>query len=136
MRTALRNLIEFGGDALKARKVDDKKWQKPLISKRVAGVLRKQALKEGTFGSFDSESGIGWDRKWDPVGQVGTITFKPPKGTIMQRTREGRALKIDLKMEGMDGKIDEHIKKLNDKKPKEFTFDVRYKRVIRLARKK
>lgn len=136
MRTALRNLIEFGGDALKARKVDDKKWHKPLISKRVASVLRKQAMKEGTFGSFDSQVGVGWDKMWDPVGQVGTITFKPPKGTKAQRTREGRALKIDLKMEGMDEKIDAHIKKLNDKKPQEYTFDVRYKRMLRLARKK
>jgi len=133
MRSALRHLINFGEDALKPKKIDEKVWRKPLISNRVAGVLRKQAVKEGSYGSFDNQTGIGWDRKWDAVGQVGTSAYKPPKGTKAERSREGRALKIEAKMEGMDDRIDEHLRKRTANRPP-IGFEVRYKRLIRRAR--
>jgi hypothetical protein len=135
MRSAVRHLINLGEAALRPKKVDEKMWAKPLISKRIANVVRKQAMKDGTFGSFNPQTGTGWDPKWDAVGQVGTDVLKPPKGNKQQRTREARAVKIDAKMVGMDERIDEHLRKRTDNKPP-ITFDVRYKRLLALSRKK
>ena len=64
MRSALRQLCRHGIEALRPQKVNDR-WRKPVISKRVAADLRKLALKSGTYGSFDVETGLGWDPTWD-----------------------------------------------------------------------
>ena len=64
MRSALRKLCKDGIEALRPQKVNDK-WRKPVISKRVAADLRKAAIRNGTYGKFDSETGIGWDPLWD-----------------------------------------------------------------------
>ena len=64
MRSALRQLCRHGVEALRPQKVNDK-WRKPVISKRVAADLRKLALRSGTYGSFDVETGLGWDPTWD-----------------------------------------------------------------------
>ena len=64
MRSAVRKLCQHGVEALRPQKVNDK-WRKPAISRRVAGDLRKVAIRSGTYGKFDSETGIGWDPAWD-----------------------------------------------------------------------
>ncbi|KAL7449533.1 hypothetical protein ACHAWC_002804, partial [Mediolabrus comicus] len=64
MRSAVRKLCQQGVEALRPQKVNDK-WRKPVISRRVAGDLRKAAIRSGTYGKFDSETGIGWDPAWD-----------------------------------------------------------------------
>ncbi|KAL7461125.1 hypothetical protein ACHAXS_001556 [Conticribra weissflogii] len=64
MRTALKKLCQHGVQALRPQKVNDK-WRKPAVSGRVAADLRKKAIRSGTYGSFDRETGIGWDPLWD-----------------------------------------------------------------------
>ncbi|KAL3757794.1 hypothetical protein ACHAWU_000435 [Discostella pseudostelligera] len=65
MRAALRQLCRHGIEALRPQKVNDKVWRKPAVSKRVAADLRKLALRNGTYGKFDVELGVGWDPAWD-----------------------------------------------------------------------
>ena len=64
MRSALRQLCRHGIEALRPQKVNDK-WRSPRISRRVAADLRKAAIRNGTYGKFDTETGIGWDPAWD-----------------------------------------------------------------------
>jgi hypothetical protein len=139
MRSALRKLCTHGIEALRPQKVNNK-WRKPAISPRVAADLRKLAIRSGTYGSFDSETGVGWDPLWDapkakpvPVtNESGEITFenkggnyggiqltllRPPKDTKRQRTREARALKIEKLVEGMDQRIEEFRLEKEAKKP-------------------
>ncbi len=68
MRAALRQLCRHGIEALRPQRVNtDTKiiWRKPAISKRVAADLRKLAIRNGTYGKFDPETGTGWDPAWD-----------------------------------------------------------------------
>mmetsp|Transcript_2709 Transcript_2709/g.6212 ORF Transcript_2709/g.6212 Transcript_2709/m.6212 type:complete len:176 (-) Transcript_2709:377-904(-) len=64
MRTALKKLSQHGVQALRPQKVNDK-WRNPAVSARVAADLRKKAIRSGTYGFFDRETGIGWDPLWD-----------------------------------------------------------------------
>mmetsp|Transcript_7435 Transcript_7435/g.16853 ORF Transcript_7435/g.16853 Transcript_7435/m.16853 type:complete len:171 (+) Transcript_7435:82-594(+) len=64
MRSALRQLCRHGIEALRPQK-NNAKWRPPVISKRVAADLRKMAIRNGTYGKFDTETGIGWDPVWD-----------------------------------------------------------------------
>jgi len=64
MRSALRQLCRHGIEALRPQKVNDK-WRKPKISRRVANDLRKLAIRNGTYGTFNSETGEGWNPLWD-----------------------------------------------------------------------
>ena len=73
MRSALRKLCQHGVEALRPQKVNDH-WRKPTISKRVAADLRKMAIRNGTYGKFDTETGVGWDPNWD--------TPHPKKGKL------------------------------------------------------
>ena len=100
MTVARRYLMEKGVEALRPQRVseDSKKWIRPLISRRKAAVMRKAAIADGTFGSFDTSTGIGWDPQWDvDVYHVrGNISaLRPPKGHKRERTRETRAQKIE-----------------------------------------
>lgn len=131
MRSAAKWLCRVGEEALKPQRVNDC-WRKPRVSKRIAGVLRKQAIKEGTFGSFNIETGKGWDPKWDSLRQTGTMELRPPKLHSRQRTREQRATKIDNLMEDMDEKIDAHYDKLKESRKKERTFENWYKDLSRV----
>ena len=119
MRAALRHLCNKGVEALKPQKVTTKAvqvadyvakpskeaWRRPVVSKRVANVLRKQAIQEGTYGSFDTTTGVGWDPSWDialyshryQVHRFGGI--QPNKKTSRARTREERAQKIEKNLE-------------------------------------
>lgn len=133
MRSAAKWLGRVGEEALKPQLVRDS-WRKPRVSKRVASVLRKQAINEGTFGSFDPETGKGWDPKWDSLRQTGTMQLRPPKLTKRQRTREQRATKIENLMEEMDEKIDAHYKKMKDNRTTERTFENWYKELSKVAK--
>jgi hypothetical protein len=109
MRAALRQLCKKGEAALRPS-FDEatNRWRKPAVSKRIAAVVRKHAVQDGTFGSFDPETGKGWDPKWDSVKQIGTMQLRPNKMTARQRSRESRAQKIEGLVEQMDDKIDEN----------------------------
>ncbi|KAL7488839.1 hypothetical protein ACHAWX_000229 [Stephanocyclus meneghinianus] len=137
MRSALRHLCQHGIEALRPQKVNNK-WRKPIISPRVAADLRKLAIRSGTYGQFDTATGIGWDPLWDapkakPIavkdangdsimvmkgGNFGGIqSIRPPKETKRQRTREARAQKIEALVAGMDQKIEEYRLEREAKKP-------------------
>jgi hypothetical protein len=129
MRSAVRWLCRYGEEALKPQFMENA-WAKPKVSKRVAAELRKQAVVEGNYGSFDSETGKGWDPKWDDLRQTGTMQLRPPKLTKRQRTRESRALKIEGLLDGMDDKIDAHYKKMREKRTKVRSFENWYKSLM------
>lgn len=136
MRSALRQLCTHGIEALRPQRVNDK-WRKAAVSPRVAADLRNLAIRSGTYGSFDAETGVGWDPLWDapkakPLavgdgdGNIllnkggnfrGIQSIRPPKETKRQRTRESRAQKIEALVEGMDKKIEEYRLEIEAKKP-------------------
>jgi hypothetical protein len=145
-RSALKKLSQHGGAALQPQKfvVGDEseqtnkleRWRKPKISKRVANVLRKQAVANGVYGSFDASSGIGWDPAWDvelekgrPGGQ-GRYKLRVPKQKTHQRTREQRAVNIEKKMEGMDERIEEYYQEKQAAKPAK-TFENTVKNLMK-----
>mmetsp|Transcript_27507 Transcript_27507/g.38715 ORF Transcript_27507/g.38715 Transcript_27507/m.38715 type:complete len:145 (+) Transcript_27507:150-584(+) len=134
MRWALRKLCEFGEEALKPQRVNNK-WRAPLLSKRKAADLRKKALRSGTYGVFDSTTGVGWDYKWDKPGQVGTMQIRPPKGHQRERTRESRAVKIEGFLDGMDTKIEEYYQQKMDRRPPK-TFENSVKALQQKRQKK
>jgi urocanate hydratase len=140
MRSAVRKLCQLGEDALKPSCVNNK-WRSPAVSRRVAADLRKQAQREGTYGTFDSTTGKGWDPQWDLkifptkiIGNLGTMQLRAPKTSKRERTREARALKIEATMETMDEKIEEYYIQRQQAKP-EKTFENHFKRLSRQKRK-
>ena len=143
-RSALKKLSQHGVDALMPKLIvhDDvgkQNWRPPLISNRVANVLRKQAVREGTYGSFNTETLKGWDSAWDVElakakarGQ-GRHRLKVPKKAKRHRTREERAAKIEKKMEGMDERIEEYYVEKHSKKPPR-SFENYYKKLMRVKK--
>ncbi len=137
---ALRKLYRYGSDALKPTKIMEElptkrqRWQKPLVSKRVANTLRKKAIRNGTFGTYDPETGVGWDKHWDVgsdttsssenmnkhtlnEGQLEWMNLRPRKETKRERTREARAKKIEGMLTTADDKILEYRLAEQAKKP-------------------
>lgn len=100
----MNQLRKFGGDALKPLLVNGS-WRKPKISARQAAGLRKQAVVDGTYGSFCPERG-GWDPAWDK--QYRAQYVRSPKGHKRERTRAERIAKIDKRMEEMPAKLKAH----------------------------
>ena len=82
----------------------DGKWKRPLISKRQASEVRKQAMLNGTFGSWNPGQG-GWLPEWDPKPKL--LVMKPPKQHKHFRTREERVAKIQKAMDAMPQKLAE-----------------------------
>lgn len=117
-----------GEDALKPQMVNER-WRRPVVSKRVAADLRKQAVRDGTYGSFDATTGVGWDPAWDGArGQP--MHLRKPKVAKHHRTREERAQRIEAKLETMDEKIEEYYKAKHENKPPD-DFESRFKRLMR-----
>ena len=53
---SVKLISEHGAAALRPQ-LEGGKWRAPLVSKRKAAVIRKQALLNGTVGSFDAAQG-------------------------------------------------------------------------------
>ena len=106
----------------------------PKVSKRVGNDLRKQALKEGTYGSFDSVAGVGWDPSWDfalkatqyQVSRFGGI--RPNKRTSRERTREERAQKLEKNLETRLDKMEEYYVNKEKLRVKDESFEATFKR--------
>lgn len=134
MRSALRKLCQQGVEALRPQKVNEK-WRKPAISRRVAGDLRKAAIRAGTYGKFDAETGVGWDPAWDAperrhplldassaVGgdddasseMLDSILLKTNKGAI-QSIRPPKETKRERTREARAQKIENLLKGADDK---------------------
>lgn len=155
IRSALKHLHRIGSAALQPTKMVDptqkrQKWAKPIVSRRIAADLRKKAIREGTFGSYDSTNGIGWDPVWDAKtitrgddgkridicsnGKLPWMQIRPPKETKRVRTREARAVKIEKLLEVADDKILQHKLDLEERKPKPGIENT-IKKMIEKARK-
>lgn len=141
--SALKKLADRGVEALKPQRVvyaaDKVVWRGPAISNRIASVLRKTAIRDGSYGSFDTQTLKGWDAQWDidleiakPRGN-GRHRLRVPNKTGRQRTREARAVKIEKNMEGMHERIEEFYAEKQASKPAE-SFENMYKKLMR-ARK-
>ena len=155
MRAAVRHLCEKGVEALKpqrhtskAVKVGDyiakpsqEVWRRPVVSKRVANVLRKQAIADGTYGQFDTTTGIGWDPTWDltlfqhryQAYRIGGI--QPNKLSKRQRNREERAQKIESNLETRLEKMEEYYLEKEQSKVLDQSFEARFKRINRGEKK-
>ena len=130
---ALRPLLIEREDGLRV-------WRSPPVSRRRARELRKIAIREGSYGTFNKETLRGWERSWDiqlamlkPAGQ-GRIRIRPNKGTKSQRTREERAQKIEKAMEGMDDRIEEYYHQKHASKPPR-SFESYYKTLVKRSKK-
>jgi hypothetical protein len=152
MRSAIRHLVRHGADALQPQRVESKAvqvgtryiakpsktvWRRPAVSKRVANVLRKQAIQEGTYGSFDTETGAGWDPLWDlalkpnqyQVTRFGGV--QPPKKTSRERNREERAKKIEANLETRLEKMEEYYIEKEESRVQDKGFEATFKRLAR-----
>mmetsp|Transcript_1281 Transcript_1281/g.1835 ORF Transcript_1281/g.1835 Transcript_1281/m.1835 type:complete len:190 (-) Transcript_1281:83-652(-) len=128
-------------------------WQKPMVSKRIGNDLRKKAIREGTYGTYNPNTGTGWDANWDFVTKTtmnpedgsemttrtrvmggGTripfMQMRPPKETKRERTREARASRIELLLEQADDKIADYREDQLKKKPKPGIENV-FKRLVK-----
>ena len=142
-QSALRKLADRGVEALKPQRImkseDQVIWHGPAISNRVAAVLRKTSIKEGTYGSFDAQKLRGWDPQWDidleiaKPGGRGRIRLAVPKKAKRERTRELRARKIETNLEGMDEQIEKFYVEKQSKKPAK-TFENYYKKLTKLKK--
>ena len=151
MRAAIRHLCEKGAEALKPQKIlrpalqieshvaqpAKHIWRSPIVSKRVANTLRKKALRDGTYGSFDTETGAGWEPSWDlvlksskyKVSRYGGIL--PPKKTSRERSREERAQKLEEQLETRLEKIEEYYAEKEESRVQDKSFEAHYKRLLR-----
>ena len=98
----IKKLAQHGAAALKPRKVPTatgqvNPWRRPARPRREAAVARKQAIRDGTFGTFDPEKG-GWLREWDPVRAPRVLI--PPKGHKRDRTRAERFRNVEARLQG------------------------------------
>lgn len=155
IRSALKHLHKHGAAALHPTKrvdpnVKRQKWLRPIVSKRIAADLRKKAIKQGTFGSYDPTNGIGWDSSWDVKtvargddggrieicsnGKLPWMQIRPPKETKRERTRETRAVKIEKLLEVADDKILQHKLDLEERKPVPG-IENKIKKIIERSRK-
>jgi hypothetical protein len=150
MRSAVRHLIQNGVEALKPQRIESKAvqvgnqyiakpvkivWRRPVVSKRVANVIRKQALREGTYGIFDSNTGLGWDPQWDlalNVNQYKVTRFggiQPSKKTSRERSRAERAMKIQDNLETRLEKMEEYYSGREESRVQEKGFEETFKRL-------
>ena len=155
MRAALRHLAEKGIEALKPQKVTTKAvevaghyiakpskevWRRPVVSKRVGNVLRKQAIREGTYGSFDSATGVGWDPAWDLVLQQNQYAvtryggMRPNKKTARERSREERAQKLEQNLETRTEKMEEYYLEKEASRVQDKSFEAYFKRLSQQRR--
>ena len=153
MRAALRHLCQHGVEALKPQKIATKAvehgtlvakpsrevWRRPLLSKRVAKTVRKQAVEDGTYGSFDTNTGMGWDPSWDLVlhSHRYEVTrfagIQPPKKTSRDRNREERARTLEKALEGREEAMEQYYTEKEESRVQDKSFEAKYKRMLRNA---
>lgn len=113
-----KRLAQHGADAMKAQaRIEDgprQRWWRPVVSRRKAKIARKQAILNGTYGSFDLEAG-GWLPEWDDMTEPRVL--KPQKRHQRERSRAARALAIEQNMREMPGKIQAYKTEVEGRKP-------------------
>jgi hypothetical protein len=140
-RSAVRKLAQHGVQALqpqlqvRGEAAEDRSWRPPAISGRIASVIRKQAVRDGSFGAFDKETGAGWDPLWDvelaKSRSAGSGRYRQGvhKHSSRVRSREKRAQKIEKNMEGMDQRMEAYLAEKAGRKPAN-TFENMYKKLM------
>jgi hypothetical protein len=139
--SAIRKLCQHGVEALKPQRIDNPTthlhWMPALIPKKTQSMLRKRAVREGTYGSFDATLGKGWDPAWDidlaksgHGGGTGRIRIRPNKKTSRERTREQRAQRIEKNMEDMDENMAQYYLDMKAQKPVK-NFEWYFKKHVR-----
>jgi hypothetical protein len=140
-RSAVRKLAQHGAAALqpqlqvRGEAPEDRTWHPPAISGRISSVIRKQAVRDGTYGSFDKETGAGWDPVWDvelaKSRSAGSGRYRQGvhKHAGRVRSREKRAQKIEKNMEGMDQRMEDYLAAKAGRKPPN-TFENMYKKLM------
>lgn len=140
---ARKQIWRYGIEAMKPQYIETPNgrhrkgyWQGPKVTKRVASDIRKDSIRNGTYGSFNYETLEGWDRAWDlellkakSRGQ-GRMRITVPKLKKAHRTREERAQKIERALEGMDERISQLWEDRIKSKPPD-TIENRYKKALR-----
>jgi hypothetical protein len=106
-------LAQFGVEALQPTLVNGR-YHGPMVKPRVAALVKKRAVIEGTVGSFCPQFG-GWLEEWDNQRKV----FMPrvPKGHIRERNRERRADKITRAMAEQPKKLAAHQADVVSRRP-------------------
>ncbi|CAN0229761.1 unnamed protein product [Ascophyllum nodosum] len=110
----MNRLVKCGVEALKPQKVGSSKWHSPLVSIRKTKVLRKKALRDGSYGTLviNPENGKtvgGWDPAWDVFKAPAMRPLRPPLLHKNQQNRAKRAEKITAKL----GEQEQRLKDLN-----------------------
>jgi hypothetical protein len=151
MRAALRHLCQHGIEALKPQKVmteavqvgsyiakpSKEAWRRPVVSKRVGNVLRKQALQDGLYGSFDVQTGLGWEPTWDLVLKSNQYQvsryggMQPSKKTSRERSREERARSLEDHLETRLEKMEDYYVEKEESRIKEKGFEAIYKKMAK-----
>eukprot|EP00593_Proboscia_inermis_P009928 CAMPEP_0171326588 /NCGR_PEP_ID=MMETSP0816-20121228/117549_1 /TAXON_ID=420281 /ORGANISM="Proboscia inermis, Strain CCAP1064/1" /LENGTH=147 /DNA_ID=CAMNT_0011826097 /DNA_START=546 /DNA_END=989 /DNA_ORIENTATION=+ len=117
---SVRRLMQHGEEALKPQFVNEM-WRGPMVNPRKANAIRKEAMADGTYGTFDVTTGIGWDAAWDRPQKLPSV--RPFKGHKRERTREARAQRIEGLMEDMDDKIQDYRDAFVASKPETEGFE-------------
>ena len=97
-------------------------------------------MREGVFGSYDPNTGKGWDPQWDidssttVSNQLPWMQIRPHKETKRERTREDRAVRIETLLESADDKILQHRIAQREKRP-ERGIEVLLKKITDASRK-
>ena len=127
---SVRLLCQHGLKALRPV-LERGKYIAPLVPRRLAANIRRRAIVQGTFGSFSSETGVGWDPEWDEPRKM--FMLKAPRGHLRDRKRPERAEKVTVAMKGMDDKIAKLEQDIRERKPKQ---DIAYmfKRIAEIAK--
>eukprot|EP01041_Mallomonas_annulata_P006427 gene6427-12992_t len=79
---AIKLLSQFGVDAI-TPKLTNGRYTSPMVSRRVSADLRKAAIRQGTFGTFENNQ--GWDKAWDAAKTPHMFTLKPQRGHKRER---------------------------------------------------
>mmetsp|Transcript_24809 Transcript_24809/g.46337 ORF Transcript_24809/g.46337 Transcript_24809/m.46337 type:complete len:161 (+) Transcript_24809:408-890(+) len=157
MRAALRHLCQHGAEALKPKKVNSKPvaalqdfyvakpsrevWHRPLVSKRVANDIRKQAIRDGTYGTFDADNGIGWEPSWDLIlhsnrhksPRVAADIQPPKKITKRIQHRQERAQTIEQNLQQQQQLLDNYYTEKEQARVQDKSFEARFKRMLRVG---
>ena len=103
-----------------------------MVSTRNKAMLRKRAIIDGTYGTFQPYVG-GWDPAWDSYKRV--TMARPYKGHARERTRPERADRITRAMEAMPDRLAKYAQEAKDRKPPKTISSI-FKRVEKLAMRK
>lgn len=92
------------------------RWRKPRLSLRKQAVARKAAILEGTYGSWDEATGLGWDPAWDRHKKV--TVMRKPKGRRHDREQASRMAKIDEGLAAQEKLVAAYRREEKARKPK------------------